>query len=215
MSGIAAQRSVSFDTLAQSALPGSFDAHETGVKTTNKITDGPTMHLTFCEKFESKIIAPSAERRAPSAERRAPSAERRRAPSAERRATAPLAQAGRCPSSPPDRRPPVRGGGCLTFSLYIYIRRRPAGGSRAPVSCTARPRPLRPHAGRRGAARALRRSRLAGAGPGAERHHPGQQHRPGFNRNLSRQCSTCAEVHDRSAWDRLHPEQRRRRIRRC
>ena len=125
MSGIAAQRSVSFDTLAQSALPGSFDAHETGVKTTNKITDGPTMHLTFCEKFESKIIAPSAERRAPSAERRAPSA-----------MTAPLAQAGRCPSSPPDRRPPVRGGGASP-SPYTYTSAagRPAGPARL---CRAR-----------------------------------------------------------------------------
>ena len=112
------------------------------------------MRLTFCEKSELNIIAPSAERRAPSAERRAPSAERR-APSAERRA--PSAER-RAPSA--ERRAPSA------------ERRAPSAERRAPSAERRAPSAERraPSAERR-APSAERRA------PSAERRAPSAERR--------------------------------------
>ena len=109
---------------------------------------------------------------------RALAAAARRAPSAEAM-TAPRAPEQADPPSPPDLhagRPPAGAPALLTFHK-CRIRRRPAG----PACRAARPRPLRPGACRRGAARAHRGALppadRRGADDGEAAHHPGQQHR--------------------------------------
>ena len=121
--------------------------------------------------------------------------------------TAPRAREQNRPPSPPDRLPPRRGG--RPSSRTCSAAGRPAGLARLGG---AAPPPPRPCAGRRGAARALRRPRPPGDGRGADRHHPGQQHRSECRRCGEALKEDCTSIHHRFERGRVYPDRRRHRL---